>query len=233
MTTSSLVRLALLCLVSACVAQAQPQPQPAYYAQPAQPYQPYPSGAGQPMAPAATGAQAPATTARRLTFNGVPANQNDLATLDALERQWGSRLPDGDYWYDPISGAAGYWGGPMIATIQAGLQLGGQLPANASGGGNGTLTGVFINSRELHPQDVIQLQALVGEVPMGRWWVDGQGNFGAEGGAMMGNLFALSQQRGGGNGGASSSTSSNGSVFTRGNCVQVTGSDGSTMSSGC
>lgn len=57
------------------------------------------------------------------------------------------------------------------------------------------LTGVFINGRELHPVDVMGLQQLVGAVWPGRWWVDGYGNDGPEGGGPMGNLMAIARAR--------------------------------------
>jgi hypothetical protein len=217
----------------ACVAQAPP---PAYY--PAGPGAQQPAyGQAAPGAQvsgtATAGMQLPPAPPRQITINGAPASAQDLATLDMLEQQWGGRLPSGDYWYDNTSGAAGRWGGPIVDIMPAGLQLGGPLPANASGGGNGMLTGVFINGRELHPYDVQQLQALVGEVPQGRWWVDGNGNFGMEGGPLMGNLHSIAQQNGGG-GSSTFSSSSNGSVFAKGGCVSVTSSDGGAgMSIGC
>ena len=223
MRTASL----LLIVVSACY--AQPQAQPAYYPQQAQ----Y-AGEGQ-HADGAEMTQLPPAGPRQITVNGTAASERDLATIDMLEQQWGGRLPNGHYWYDNATGAAGHWGGPMLGLMPAGLGLGGPLPPNASGGGQGMLTGVFINGRELHPSDVVQLQQLVGEVPQGRWWVDAEGNFGMEGGAMMGNLYTVSQQRGGGGGGRNVFNSDrNGSVFVgRRGCVSVTGSDGSTMSTGC
>jgi hypothetical protein len=238
----SLVPIAWSLALAACV--AQPQPQPAYYPQAATP-----PAYGEPAAPGAqpaygsspgdgTGAPAAAPgapdAARHITINGMAATARDFQTLAYLEQQWGGRLPSGHYWYDNATGAAGYWGGPMLEILPAGLQLGGPMPPNASGGGTGMITGVFINGRELHPQDVAQLQAMIGEVPAGRWWVDAQGNFGMEGGPVLGNLDAVARQHSGGrNGRAYSSTSRNGSVFVKGGCVSVTGSDGSTMSTGC
>ena len=108
----------------------------------------------------------------------------------------------------------------MAGLMPAGLALGGPMPANASGGGSGTLTNVWVNGRELHPYDVMQLQQLVGQVYQGRWWVDAQGNFGQEGGAALGNLYALSQQRSNSGGGGDSyySRDQNGSVFVGGGC---------------
>ena len=145
---------------------------------------------GQPPLPAA-----PAN--RRVSFNRRPATARDLDTLNQLELRWGQRLPDGSYWYDNVSGAAGTWGGPATALLPAGLELGGPLPANASGGG----TGVFINGREIHPADARVLWQYTGYPPRrGRYWVDAQGNFGYERGAMIGNLHALARAKGGAGG---------------------------------
>jgi hypothetical protein len=150
------------------------------------------------VAPHSTNAQpAPAPTApqaRKLTFNGRAATSQDLQTLASIEQLYGQPVPAGDYWYDARSGAAGKWGGPTLGFLAAGLALGGPLPANASGGGNGKVTGVFINGRELHPTDVQVLILIYGKALQGRWWVDGQGNAGAEGGPAQVNLIALAQQ---------------------------------------
>ncbi|MFN8570781.1 MAG: hypothetical protein U0132_01915 [Gemmatimonadaceae bacterium] len=106
-------------------------------------------------------------------------------------------MPDGSYWYDAMSGAAGPWGGPAAVLLLPGLPLGGSLPPTASGGGSGRLTGVFVNGRELHPDDVRALTALLGQVWPGRWWVNARGDFGTEGGPMMGNLRQAAAARGG------------------------------------
>jgi hypothetical protein len=208
-------------LLAGCV-QQQPQPQYAQQGQYAQQQQP----AYDPNAP------------RRITINGQPASPRDMQTIQMLEQQWGIRAQDGDYWYDNLTGATGRWGGPMVSLLPAGLQLGGPMPPNASGGGTGALTGVFINGRELHPYDVMRLQQLTGQQAYpSRWWCDGQGNFGLENGPMMGNLYALAQQRNGGGGGGGDSYYSrdqNGSVFAGGGCVSATSSSGASYySSGC
>ena len=70
----------------------------------------------------------------------------------------------------------GLEGGPTLGFIPAGLDVGGPLQADASGGG----TGVFINGREIHPVDVAGLQQLTPVVP-GRYWVDARGLCGYEG----------------------------------------------------
>jgi hypothetical protein len=131
---------------------------------------------------------------RQVSFNGHALNARQLKTLAGVEKSIG-HIQDGKYWYDPMTGSAGRWGGPTLAFLPAGLDLGGPVPANASGGGRGALTGVFVNGRELHPLDVAGLQELVGAVYPGRWWVDAQGNYGMEGGPLLGNLVVLAQSR--------------------------------------
>jgi hypothetical protein len=145
-----------------------------------------------------TTADVSAETGRGVIINGRAATDADLRILERFERAWGVEVPAGAYWYDDFSGAAGLAGGPMRGVLGAGLGLGAPLPASASGGGDGRLTGTFINGRELHPLDVQGLTSLFGQPPYrGRFWVDGQGNFGAEGQPAMGNLVALMRQRGG------------------------------------
>src|SRR5215831_16292635 len=96
------------------------------------------------LASGPTQARAPAPTAqqqqrqvseRRVRFNQRELSAAELRTLEQLEVAYRFRLPNGDYWYDPVSGAAGAWGGPTVGFFPAGLQLGGKLAANASGGG--------------------------------------------------------------------------------------------------
>lgn len=129
-----------------------------------------------------------------LTVNG--------RALTAQEQALVPGVPAGAYWYDTMTGAYGLFGGPTAGFIAPGLGLGGRLPANASGGGSGRLTGVFINGRELHPIDVQQLSAYLGmPLQLGRFWVDAQGNAGAEGGPFLFNLHALARANGRGGGG--------------------------------
>lgn len=127
-------------------------------------------------------------TQRRITFNGGPLDARGWHVLEQLEALSRTRLPDGSYWYDAMAGVAGRWGGPGAVLLIPGLPLGGRLPANASGGGNGRLTGIFVNGRELHPLDVQALIATYGQAWPGRWWVNGAGYFGPEGGPAVGNL---------------------------------------------
>jgi len=191
------------------VPMAQPAPAP-MYAQP-QPMatQPAPMYAQPPP----TGAP-PAAAARNVGFNGAALDARGLEVLAQLEAHYRTRLADGDYWYDATSGAGGTWGGPAAVVLPAGLQLGGPLPANASGGGSGRLTGVFVNGRELHPLDV---QALLTFTPVypGRYWVDGQGNGGTEGSPVQFNLYTLANAARS-RGGSRSSSDANGSIWTGG-----------------
>jgi hypothetical protein len=180
--------------------------------------------------PSAARAQTPTTpsptpAARAIRINGVAARPEDLATLTRLEAAWGQRLPDGDYWYDDKSGVAGPWGGPATAFLGAGLGLSGvAVPAAASGGGTGSLTGVFVNGRELHPTDVQGLTSLLGQSPWpGQWWVDGQGNYGQPGQPAMGNLVAIARQRQATDAMYRSDVTTGSSVYVGSGCTSVSG----------
>jgi hypothetical protein len=218
----------LLAVVGACVPMAQqpgaggyqgyPQqagyPQPAGYAQPAG----YQGQAGPEAVPGQGAAAQGPVAARQMRWNGVALDGRGLEIVAQLEAQYQTRIPDGDYWYDARSGAAGMWGGPAAAVLPAGLPIGGALPAQASGGGNGRLTGVFVNGRELHPMDVQALRTFTQVIP-GRYWVDGQGNGGVEGGPATFNLYALAQaaqSRRGGGGNSHYMSDSNGSIWVGG-----------------
>lgn len=166
-----------------------------------------------------------AGTARHIRFNGRALTAAQMKTLGQVERLVG-RIYDGDYWYDAKTGASGRFGGPTLAFLPAGLDLAGPLPANASGGGMGMLTGVFVNGRELHPIDVAGLQQLLGSVWPGRWWVDAQGNYGLEGGPPLGNLVAIAQARRASGGGKQAWSKHYEGVTPRGNMNLA--SDGTT-----
>jgi hypothetical protein len=107
-------------------------------------------------------------------------------TVQALEQQYRMRIKNGDYWYDRISGAWGYHGGPCMGQIRPFLELGGPLKPSASNGN----TGIFINGRELHYLDVRGLQQITVVIP-GRYRCDARGNIGFEGGPPLANLGAL------------------------------------------
>lgn len=123
---------------------------------------------------------------RSVIVNGEKLDAAALADLDRAAR---TQVPDGDYWYDARCGACGAKDGPTAAFLPANLKLGPALRADASGGGSGTVTSVFVNGRELHIADYQALSRL-GPVLPGRYWLDAAGNWGAEGVQMpLGNLL--------------------------------------------
>lgn len=111
--------------------------------------------------------------------------------INHMERKYKLHIPDGVYWYDRNCGAWGMKGGPTKGFALAGLDLGGPLKEKASNGN----TGVFVNGRQLHWQDVLGLRQLLGTVWPGRFWVDAWGNYGFEGGMYLGNLWVIVRQR--------------------------------------
>ena len=134
-----------------------------------------------------------------VTINGQAL---DAAALARAEQNYALRIPPGDYWYDPVLGAWGVSGGPTYGFIAAGLDLGGPLAANASGGG----TGIFVNGRELHPYDVAALQSVTGPILPGRYFITADGLAGYAGEPPLWNLLALAAQAGGAAGGGGSNT---------------------------
>jgi len=96
----------------------------------------------------------------------------------------------------PMCGAWGVIGGPVLCTLEPNHEIGGPLQPGASNGN----TGVFINGRELHYLETALLQRVVPMIIPGRWWLDVYGNFGSEGGPMLGNLWDFAQMQGSGGG---------------------------------
>lgn len=141
-----------------------------------------------PLRPVAT---APPPT-QEVIVNGV---RLDGDTLWAMRQQYNIEIPDGYYWYDSISGAWGHAGGPTAGFIFPGLRLGGPLSPNASGG----RTGVSVNGRVLHPQEVAYFDGLFG-YPIARtgYWLDSSGYYGCQGQRVpLGNLILQAQNSGG------------------------------------
>src|SRR5262245_12351599 len=133
---------------------------------------------------------------RNVFVNDVRLSDADLARIEQAYRV---RIIDANYWYDRATGAWGIKGGQTRGFILPGLPIGGELKADASGGG----THVFINGRELHPLDVAGLQRCTQVVLPGRYWVGADGTGGREGGPPYFNLVALCAPKGGsGAGGA-------------------------------
>lgn len=135
-------------------------------------------------------ASPPKAAAKAVIINGKTLSNAQIKSLAAAVH---GPVQPGSYWYDKVSGAWGLQGGPLAGLIPAGLNVGGPLAEDASNGN----TGVFINGRELTVVNVLRLQQWIGTpVMQGRFWVDAQGNFGYEGGPLMGNLAVLAQQSG-------------------------------------
>jgi hypothetical protein len=129
-----------------------------------------------------------------ITVNGVAL---DGARIVVLENAYRTRLVPGRYWYDSRSGLWGHEMGPSQGQIAAGLNFGGVLNPRASVGHRAGVTGVFVNGRELHPQELVYLQRLYGQVQQGRYWLDAQGIGGYEGRPAQFDLRAraIAQQR--------------------------------------
>ena len=123
---------------------------------------------------------------------GVFVNRVQLSE-DALRRVaqvLGKRPRPGRYWYDRATGLAGYEGQGPCACLPAGLDLGGPLRSDASGG----TTGVLVNGRELTQGEVAYLERLLqGRVAAGRYWLRANGDAGQEGGPVLVNLVQLAQ----------------------------------------
>jgi hypothetical protein len=131
-------------------------------------------------------------------------------TLRLLEQTFNATVPDGRYWYDQRSGAWGAEGGPTSGFTLAGLPIGGPLPADISAGN----TPVFINGRQLPMVDLMGLQQLVGGVVQpGRYWLDGEGYAGMEGGPALVNLKQLASNRYRQNGGVGENYGNGGSAY--------------------
>ena len=114
----------------------------------------------------------------------------DAEDLAWLERQYGSRIPDGNYWYDARAGLWGYEGGPPAGSAVPNLAIAGPLRPDASHG----TSGVFVNGRELHSLEIAALMNLTVVIP-GRYWLDAAGNGGFEGGPALWNIHQLSGAR--------------------------------------
>ncbi|MGF1509933.1 MAG: hypothetical protein ACFB9M_10575 [Myxococcota bacterium] len=136
-----------------------------------------PDGSIRPAGSSAQPATNPAPKARsrgcesQIRVNGRCLRRQTLAKLGF------SQTPPGDYWYDARAGIAGRMGGPVLAQVPPNLPLPGPMPANAS---NGT-SGIFVNGRALHPQEVEMLTSAYGFIRPGRYWLNADGNAGLEG----------------------------------------------------
>lgn len=124
-----------------------------------------------------------------VVVNGVALTR---AELEGVKRLVGGQVPPGRYWYDRTSGLVGRIGEPAAGQIAPGLPIGGPLSRNASG--RSSRTGVYLNGREIHPQEATLWTALVGPAK-GRFWLRADGSFGRVGGPALGNLQLLMAQK--------------------------------------
>ena len=152
------------------------------------------AGAAQGTAKPATAAspqsapREPAAGGRRnVVINDQRLSDADLAQVEQAYRV---RIEDANYWYDRVLGAWGVKDGPTLGFITPGLNLGGALQPDASGGG----TQIFVNGRELHPYDVMALQQITGPISPGRYFITGAGIAGYEGGPPMWNLASMAAE---------------------------------------
>ena len=135
----------------------------------------------------------------QIIVNGSALSDSDIEHMIGLYGQ----VYVGRYWYDKASGLYGYEGKGAAGQLHAGLPIGGPLATSASGGGNGRLTGVFINGREIHPDEYAFLQQIFGQVLPGRFWMNAQGVGGYEGGPAFFNVAQAMRAAGGSRGGDS------------------------------
>lgn len=133
---------------------------------------------------------------RHVTINDRRLSDEELARFEQAYR---IRIPDADYWYDPVLGAWGGKGGPTAGLTLPGLDWGGPLRGDASAGN----TQVFVNGRELPVADLVALQRITGPIAPGRYFITSQGIAGYEGGPPQWDLGAMAAASGGGGGGGS------------------------------
>ena len=147
-----------------------------------------------------TGLRPASAEAQAVIVNG---EQLPNSAVIALQLAYRTIIPSGRYWYDAVSGLWGREGQPFAGQMQPGLQLGGELKANASDGD----TDVYVNGRRLPRAELYSLQQLVGPVRPGRYWLDPYGNAGFEGGPALVNLAqARARSQGGGYAGWNNNT---------------------------
>jgi len=136
-------------------------------------------------------------------------------------------IPAGSYWYDPVSGLWGLAGGPSTGQILPNLPMGGPLRADASN----SRTGVFVNGREIHFQELAYLRQLYGVVNPGRYWMNAQLIGGYEGGPPVFNLRAA--DGGGASGGSGYNRNSiGGGLMSDGNCAGYLSPSGASVMTG-
>lgn len=147
-----------------------------------------------------------------VTINGVALTQRHK---DEFVQRYGVAPVPGSYWYDAQSGLWGVAGQAAAGFLLPGHDYG-TLSADASSG----RTNIFLNGRQMPQSEVLVFGALVGAILPGRYWLDGQGNFGYEGMPIpAGNLYIMAAASAGAYGGGGGGGGDNfwSSRFARGN----------------
>ena len=117
--------------------------------------------------------------------NGMPV---DTVLVDQLEKTYRTPIVPNRYWYDARTGLWGVEGGPSSGRIAPGVPLPGPLDPRASVGRLAGITGVVINGREIHPEELKFLRTLYGTVNRARYWLNADGVGGYENGPPLFNL---------------------------------------------
>jgi hypothetical protein len=160
---------------------------------------------------------------KAILVNGV---RLDKDTIQRLEGAYRTRLVNGHFWYDSVSGLWGVWGGPAFGQIVPGLSLGGQLKFEASG----AQTNIVINGRAIHPLEYQTIIATYGYAVPGRYWLDARGNVGVEGGPFLFNIYATGM---GQSGRSWYHAGPGGYMGSDGKCIGYTAPGGASFLSGC
>ena len=128
----------------------------------------------------------PASAAGRgVIVNGMLV---DPELLDQLEKTYRTPIVANRYWYDARAGLWGLEGGPSSGRIAPGVPLPGTLDPRASVGRLAGITGVVINGREIHPEELKFLRTLYNTVNRARYWLNADGVGGYENGPPLFNL---------------------------------------------
>jgi hypothetical protein len=176
---------------------------------------------------------APAARAqsRGILVNGV---ELDARSIHSLETAYRTRLVPGRYWYDRQSGLWGLEGRPSGGQIAPGLALGGALHPRASVGRMAGATNVFVNGREIHPQELGYLQRLYGPIRPTRYWLNARGIGGYEGGPAQFDLRAKAMEQQQRNAGGYTRRGSFGNTGSDGSCSYYNDpSSGASVMTGC
>ena len=171
----------------------------------------------------------PASAYHQIAGGPIVVNGQELSSQqgNGLMQLYGP-IPAGNYWYDRVSGLWGMIGGPSTGQILPNLDIGGPMQAGVSGGG----TGVYVNGRELHVQEVARLQQIYGGVLPGRYWMNAYFIGGHEGGPATFNLSAAASAAGGGPGSGYNRNTIGGGLMSDGSCSGYLHPGGSTVMTG-